>query len=76
MGAIHVRNVPDHVLAAIKRRARSHDRSMQKELLAILEQAAGESPEPTQWAPIQLVAVAVGGDSTWPRDEIYGDDGR
>jgi plasmid stability protein len=40
MSDVLVRNVPDQVLQALKRRAEMHHRSLQGELLTILEEAA------------------------------------
>lgn len=65
MPAIHVRNVPEATLAALRERAERHGRSLQMEVLAILEQAAAE-PE-----PIKLVTAKTSGNSTWRREDIY-----
>jgi len=76
MAAIHVRNVPDTVLAGLRERAGRHGRSMQQELLAVLAAAATER-EPIQAVdPVALKTVNVGGSSGWGREEIYGDTGR
>ena len=46
LSIITIRNVPDEVKLAIKNRARSNHRSMEKEALVILMQAAGmETPQ-------------------------------
>jgi plasmid stability protein len=74
--AIHVRNVPDPVIAALRERAARKGRSMQQELLAILEAAAREAPVPDAVGPIQLRTVRVGGSGSWSREEIYDDEGR
>jgi plasmid stability protein len=37
---LSVKNVPDKVLARLRRRAARHHRSLQRELLAILEESA------------------------------------
>ena len=77
MVAFNIRNVPEPVAAALRERASRHGRSLQKELLLILESAAAE---PTSGvassSPIELKTVRTTGSSTWSRDEIYGDDGR
>lgn len=75
MPAIHIRNVPERTLAALKERARRNGRSMQRELLEILDAAAEPPDEPAQ-QPLQLVTVRTSGTSTWRREEIYGDDER
>ena len=76
MSAVHIRDVPDEVLAALKRRAARHDRSLQKELRHILTLIARDEPAPEPLPPIALkLSDAVPG-STWRRSEIYDDDGR
>lgn len=42
--ALSVKNVPDDLAAALRRRAAAHHRSLQGELLAILTEAAGPPP--------------------------------
>ncbi len=42
-----VRDVPAHVVETLKRRAASHRRSLQQEMLEILEQATEQSPTMT-----------------------------
>jgi hypothetical protein len=79
MKAIHVRNLPDDVVAALKRRAAHHRRSLQKEVEEILALAARDAPRVTPLPPIagELVMADVPASSgTWSREEIYGDDGR
>ncbi|MBO0832139.1 MAG: Arc family DNA-binding protein [Actinobacteria bacterium] len=77
MVAFNVRNVPGPVAAALRERANRHGRSLQQELLAILESAAAEpAPASDSLPPLQLTTVNRGGSSTWSREEIYGDDGR
>ena len=76
MPAIHVRNVSERTLAALRERAARHGRSMQQEVLAILETAATEVPPTEPPAPIDLVTVSTAGGSTWRREEIYDDEGR
>jgi len=74
--AFNVRNVPGPVAAALRERARKHGRSLQQELLAILETAAAErTPSSGSLPPIELKTVHSGGTSTWSREDIY-DDGR
>lgn len=74
--AIHIRNVPEATLAALRERAEAHGRSMQQEILDIL-QAAAAVPIPRQpSSPIQLVTTRTSADTTWRREEIYGDQGR
>jgi len=76
MPAIHVRNVPEATVSALRERAERHGRSMQQEVLEILENAAAE-PVPTQApAPIQLATTRTSVTATWRREDIYGDEGR
>jgi plasmid stability protein len=76
MQAIHIRDVPEHVVAALKRRARANHRSLQGEVLAALEEAAHRAPPPEPPAPLSLVLSDVNATGTWSREEIYGDDAR
>jgi plasmid stability protein len=77
MVAFNVRNVPEPIAAALRERARKHGRSLQHELLLILESAAAEpTSDSSAPPPIRLKTVRTGGRSTWSREEIYGDEGR
>ena len=42
MGALHVRNVPESLIVALRERAERHGHSIQQEVLQILEAAAAE----------------------------------
>ncbi len=75
MKSLHIRDVPPETVAALKRLARQHHRSLQGELRAILDHAArlaidGEHSE------LKLHVVETGRDHTWPRDDIYDDSAR
>ena len=73
MPAIHIRDIPDGVLEALKRRAAANHRSLQKELRQILvlaAQAPAGLPRNLTLKLVQAPAVA----SNWGRDEIYQDD--
>jgi plasmid stability protein len=62
--------------SALRERADAHGRSMQQELLAILETALAE-PIPRQSPnPIQLFTTSAGTTTSWRREDIYGDQGR
>jgi plasmid stability protein len=77
MVAFNIRNVPEPVAAALRERASQHGRSLQQELLVILESAAAEPLPPAEAPPpIHLTTVRTSGSSTWSREEIYGDEGR
>lgn len=71
MPAIHIRNVPEPTLSALRERADKRGHSMQQELLTILENAAAEPVEVDAPSPIQLVTARTAGQSTWSREEIY-----
>jgi plasmid stability protein len=76
MPAVHVRDVPEPVLAALRERAARHGRSMQQELRAILETAAAEPATAEPPAPIHLITTRTRGKTTWRREDLYGDEGR
>lgn len=76
MAAIHVRNVPENVATALRERAARHGRSMQQELLLILEAAATGDRRGTAVEPVSLRKVRTQTQATWRRDEVYGDSGR
>lgn len=77
MPAIHVREVPPEVVAALKQRAARNDRSLEGEVRQILAAAAREARAAALTPPLELiVAPSVDPRSTFQRDEIYGDDGR
>lgn len=80
MKSIHIREVEDEVLAALKRRARRHRRSLQKEIHSLMDDAARMTPSETDGSrdPLDtLKTVSIGRRSTsWSRDSYYGDEGR
>ncbi|WP_162958237.1 FitA-like ribbon-helix-helix domain-containing protein [Nocardia yunnanensis] len=76
MAAIHIRNVSDTTLRALRERAHRHGRSMQQELLDIIEAAAAEPVVAEKPEPIELATVRTAGTSSWSREDIYDDDGR
>ena len=76
MIAINIRNVPPHVHGALKRRAEANRRSLQKELLVILERAAEEAPAAKPPEPLELFRSTGPADLDWSRDAMYGEDGR
>lgn len=76
MPAIHVRDVPEPVVIALRERASSRGRSMQEEIRQILQEAATAPTPRSAPEPLRLTTVRTAGTSTWSREEIYGDDGR
>ncbi|MCA9778799.1 MAG: hypothetical protein KC800_18850 [Candidatus Eremiobacteraeota bacterium] len=72
MKSIHIRNVQPETLAALKRLAEFHHRSLQGELLHILEKAAVLAPPP-QFAELQLNFVESGNSRPLGREDIYED---
>ncbi len=76
MPAIHVRDVPEDVVDALKRRAARHERSLQRELRHLLCSVAQEEPSAEPLPPIELKLSAARPTSSWRREEIYRDDGR
>ena len=75
MPAIHVRDIPEEVIEALKRRAARHRRSLQKELVHILESLARDEPEGIKLPPLEL-KFSKAEKGKWSREDIYGDDGR
>ncbi|MGD2114098.1 MAG: hypothetical protein PVG07_03535 [Acidobacteriota bacterium] len=76
MPAIHVRDIPDDVLDALKRRAARHERSLQRELRHLLSTIAREEPPAEPLPPLELKLSDASPTSSWRREEIYEDDGR
>ena len=76
MSSILVRDIAPNTLQALKRLARSHHRSLQGELHAILDRAARMAPRADGKRRMRLVTVRVGGDGNWDRSSMYGAEGR
>lgn len=76
MPALHIRDVPEPTVAAIKERAARRGHSVQRELREALERLAVEPLPSRRRRPLQLTTVTTGNTGTWDREEIYGDDGR
>jgi plasmid stability protein len=76
MTSLHVRDLPESLVTALRERAARHGQSMQKEIRQILE-AAATAPAPHEAPePVRLTTVRTTATSTWGREEIYGDAGR
>ncbi|MCL1897923.1 MAG: hypothetical protein FWG16_03780 [Micrococcales bacterium] len=69
-----MRNVKPETRLALAERAKTHGRSLQAELLELLERAAAETPPLPQQFKLQLATGNSGNDSTWSRDQIYQDE--
>ncbi len=79
MKSIHIRQINEETLEGLKRRARKHRRSLQKEIETLLEDAARMLPEQEQETSITASLHIVGSGRTrsdWSREEMYADDGR
>jgi plasmid stability protein len=48
---LSIKSVPDELAEALRQRAERNHRSLQGELMAIIEQAAHESPQRPTWSP-------------------------
>ena len=76
MPAIHIRDLDDAVIAALKARAAAHRRSLQGEVRTILEGAIAESARGGRQRKLRLHTVRVGRPVRYSRDVIYGDEDR
>jgi plasmid stability protein len=77
MAALHVRDLDDAVIDALKKRAAAKHRSLQGEVKTILEKAAfGSQTRRSKPAALRLKKVRVGSSSRYSRDDIYEDDAR
>jgi plasmid stability protein len=75
MPAIHIRNLDDAVIDALKRRAAKNHRSLEGELRELLERTAFAEEAPRRRSRrLQLRTVSVGARTAYGRDEIYGDE--
>jgi len=66
-----IRNVKPATKLTLTEIARAHGRSLQAELLDVLERAAAEPQAPPGKTTLELVRGRSQGSSTWSRDEIY-----
>lgn len=76
MAAVHVRNVPDEIVARLERMAAANGHTMQEEILRILEEATRDIRDTQPLPPIRLVMAPAPAQGRWRREDIYGDDGR
>ncbi len=76
MPAVHIRDIPDEVLEALKHRARRRERSLQGELRHILTSVAQSESPREQLPPLRLHFSDASPQTAWSREDIYNDDGR
>lgn len=80
MKSLHIRQLDEDVVEGLKRRARRHHRSLQKEVESLLIDAARMVPpdvDSGESVLSGLKTVASGRKKTnWSRGAFYGDDGR
>ncbi|KHL16447.1 UNVERIFIED_CONTAM: hypothetical protein LK11_16130 [Mumia flava] len=76
MPALHIRDVPDETVAAIKRRAARHGHSVQQELRDVLERAAAEPVTGARPRRLRLRTVDTGATGPFERADLYDDDER
>jgi plasmid stability protein len=70
--SLHIRDVPEPVIARLKPRALLHHRSLQGELIFVLEEAAKQIPH-EEPADFSLNTVKTQGTQNWSREGIYED---
>jgi plasmid stability protein len=73
MPAVHIRNVDDAVIEALKRRAAANHRSLEGELRQVLHEAAFPRRSSTRGGrlKLRLKKVDVGAKTSYRREEIY-----
>lgn len=76
MKALHIRDISEQTLSALKRLAALHHRSLQGELHYIIERAVEQDKEDMLGEAIQLYTVNSGVQSKWSRNDMYDDSGR
>jgi plasmid stability protein len=76
MPALHIRDVPEETVAALKRRAARHGRSVQQELRDVLEKVAADGVPGGRPRPLKLATVETGHVGPFDRADFYDDDER
>ncbi len=56
---LSIKHVPDRIVAELRRRAAAHHRSLQGELLAVLEEAVSPRPLSIKEARAQIESLAL-----------------
>ncbi len=73
MAALHVRDVPEETVVALKEQASRLGRSMQQLLVEVLNRAVAAPLPPVKREPLKLNTVKTGKKGSWSRDEMYDD---
>ena len=76
MPALHIRDVPEETVAAIKRRAARRGHSVQQELREVLNKSAGKPIVGVRPRPLSLRTVETGRTAAFDRAEFYDDNER
>ena len=76
MPALHIRDVPEETVLALKRRAARHGHSVQQELREVLAKAAAEPASGSLPRRFALHTVATGRSESFDRAQFYDDDER
>ncbi|MFT3872250.1 MAG: hypothetical protein QM714_06320 [Nocardioides sp.] len=76
MAALHIRDVPEETVAALKRRAARRGHSVQQELREALERLAAEPVPGGRARRLSLRTVATGHVGSFDRGSFYDDDER
>lgn len=76
MPALHIRDVPEETVAAIKRRAARRGHSVQQELREVLDNVAAEPVAGGRPRRLSLRTVATGHVDSFDRAEFHDDDER
>ncbi len=76
MSALHIRDVPEEKVTAIKRRAARRGHSVQQELREVLEKVAAEPVAGGCPRRLNLATVATGRSEPFGRTDFYDDDER
>ncbi len=76
MPALHIRDVPEETVAAIKRRAARRGHSVQQELREVLEKVAAEPVPGGRPRRLNLRMVSTGHEESFDRADFYDDDER
>ncbi|MCA9776513.1 MAG: hypothetical protein KC800_07355 [Candidatus Eremiobacteraeota bacterium] len=76
MKSVLIRNLPEAVVAALKKRAAENKRSLQKELRHLLITFAQQQEQQSAEEFELVLAEGLTTQATWSRDELYDDAAR